>query len=127
MSDGGFWDPPEIWPREYWGPGFLEGWKYAGYNQIPWIIKRRRFRSSSKRSKYIAAILAFYLGMFGIHWFYLGNNRRGWRNIALFFTGLTIFVGWFTALHLLLMDSEKFDKIYNWWHFNNIYSSRLKK
>jgi TM2 domain-containing membrane protein YozV len=31
----------------------------------------------SKKSKFIAGILALFFGGFGLHWFYLGNRKRG--------------------------------------------------
>ncbi len=34
------------------------------------------------RSRSVALVLALALGLFGAHWFYLGNTRRGWIYVA---------------------------------------------
>jgi TM2 domain-containing membrane protein YozV len=80
-----------------------------------------------QRDRLAAALLAFFLGGFGAHWFYLG--RRDWG--AWYLAGwlvswllTTILVGWigvlvigcaclFDFVTLLSMDPSAFDAKYN--------------
>ncbi|HMF96175.1 MAG TPA: NINE protein [Vicinamibacterales bacterium] len=43
-----------------------------------------------QKSKVVAGLLAFFLGQFGIHWFYLGNNKLGLTQLLLFAIGLPL-------------------------------------
>jgi TM2 domain-containing membrane protein YozV len=42
------------------------------------------------KSKLIAGLLAFVLGPFGIHWFYLGDNSRGLKRLIPFIVGIPL-------------------------------------
>ncbi|NJK60586.1 MAG: TM2 domain-containing protein [Oscillatoriales cyanobacterium SM2_1_8] len=65
------------------------------------------------RNKATAAILALFLGSFGIHKFYLGE--MGWGFLYLFFFWLWIpgIVAFFEGIGLLLMTEEAFNFKYN--------------
>ncbi|MET0309051.1 MAG: TM2 domain-containing protein [Sphingomonas sp.] len=66
---------------------------------------------TNDRNKYVAAILAFFFGVFGIHRFYLGRNGTGVLMlvisatiVGLLVTGLWAFVD--TIRYLLMSDAE---------------------
>lgn len=44
----------------------------------------------SKKSTAIAYILGFFLGWFGVHLFYLGENGQGFARLFLFLVGVVI-------------------------------------
>lgn len=46
--------------------------------------------SVQRKSKLVAGLLAIFLGQFGIHWFYLGNNKVGLLQLILFLIGLPL-------------------------------------
>lgn len=70
----------------------------------------------NKKDKYIAALLAFVGGIFGVHRFYL--NQRG---LAFLMIGITLvtfgilsaIISFIDALLFLTMSSDQFDKKYN--------------
>jgi len=68
------------------------------------------------KSKTTAALLAFFLGGFGVHKFYLGE-KGGVLRIILTCTIIGAFVSGLLALidfaRLLAMDSGEFDRRYN--------------
>ncbi len=43
------------------------------------------------KNRYIAAVLAFFLGIFGVHKFYLGKTRAGVIHLLCFFPGMFLF------------------------------------
>lgn len=45
---------------------------------------------SQQKSKLVAGLLGIFLGQFGIHWFYLGNNTLGLTQLILFAVGLPL-------------------------------------
>lgn len=74
----------------------------------------------SKKDKTVAAIIAFFLGMFGIHRFYLGQIGLGILYAVLSFTGITTIIGIIDAIVLLAMDKDKFNFKYNRDYFKMI-------
>lgn len=65
------------------------------------------------KNKIVAALLAFFLGGFGIHKFYLG--RVGWGILYLLFcwTFIPSFVSLIEAIYYLVMSDGNFNKKYN--------------
>jgi len=47
----------------------------------------------SRWDRFIAAALAFVFGTFGVHWFFLGNRRRGAWYAIFFWTGIPTILG----------------------------------
>ena len=43
-----------------------------------------------QKSKVVAGLLAIFFGQFGLHWMYLGSNKRGLTQILLFVLGLPL-------------------------------------
>lgn len=76
---------------------------YCGVRQYP----------QNSRNKLVAALLAFFLGGFGFHKFYLG--QKGWGLVYLLFCwtfipGLVAFV---ESILLFIMSDADFDRKYN--------------
>ena len=46
---------------------------------------------AGEKNRIIAAVLAFFLGIFGIHKFYLGKTRAGIIHLLCFFPGMLLF------------------------------------
>lgn len=70
----------------------------------------------NKKDKYIAALLAFVGGIFGVHRFYL--NQRGLAFLMIGITLVTLgilsaIISFIDALLFLAMSSDQFDKKYN--------------
>ena len=72
------------------------------------------------KNRITAAMLAMFLGMFGVHKFYLRDQGTGIFYIILgmiginvFKTPISMFLGWIDALSLFTMSDEKFDAKYN--------------
>ena len=67
----------------------------------------------SNKSKGTAAVLAIFLGGFGVHKFYLGQAGMGVMYLLLSMTGLSWIFAWAEALGLLFMNEHAFDMKYN--------------
>lgn len=65
------------------------------------------------REKYIAILLAFFLGGFGLHRFYLGQPKRGLLYLVFFWTLIPFLVSLLDAFFLFLKEREAFDLQYN--------------
>lgn len=79
------------------------------------------------KQKIVAALLAFFLGVWGIHWFYLDNRERGKKYLIWCVVGIVLsfaIIGLIPLLVLavmslidcftyLFMSDEEFDERYN--------------
>ncbi|WP_230470037.1 NINE protein [Lujinxingia vulgaris] len=65
-----------------------------------------------KRKK-TATLLAFFLGTFGVHKFYLGLHVQGLIFLLLCFTGASTLFALYDTVVFLGMSPQKFDRIYN--------------
>ncbi len=69
------------------------------------------------KSRIVAILLAFFLGMFGLHKFYLNQNGKGLIYLVLTFTGVgaivTLIFVVLDFLSLVLTSDEKFHQIYD--------------
>lgn len=77
--------------------------------------------NNSKKDKTVAAILAWFLGTFGIHRFYLGQNGLG---VAYLLGSITILgllitgpIALIDFIGLLIMPQQRFDEKYNQTNF----------
>jgi len=82
---------------------------------------------SESKNKIVAAILAFFLGTFGVHWFYLGEKKKAITYLSVCLGGIVlsiVVIGIFAvlviailalvdAVKLLMMSDEDFDMKYN--------------
>ncbi len=64
------------------------------------------------KSKYVAAMYAFLLGIIGGQWFYLGKKRR-FLYLLFFWTGLPFLISLFTGLVFLVYNRQAWDAKYN--------------
>jgi TM2 domain-containing membrane protein YozV len=71
--------------------------------ELPWV---------TRSSQTAAVLLAMFGGMFGLHHFYLGDRRRGFKYLAFFWTFIPMFVGWFDTLKLVWLDADEFGERY---------------
>ncbi|MEM8526630.1 MAG: NINE protein [Bacteroidota bacterium] len=67
-----------------------------------------------RKDKNVAAVLAFFLGTFGIHRFYLGQIWLGILHCVLIVTGISTIIGFIDAMVFFSMDQDRFDGKYNW-------------
>jgi len=67
----------------------------------------------NKKSKLIAAFLAFCFGGIGLHKFYLGKPKEAVFYILFCWTFIPAFVGGVECVIYLFMTTEEFDKKYN--------------
>lgn len=65
------------------------------------------------KNKYIAALLAIFLGLFGIHKFYLGQKTAGIMYLIFFWTGIPEIIGIVEGIIYLFTSEEKFNEKYN--------------
>ncbi len=65
------------------------------------------------KNKNIAALLAFFFGIFGVHRFYLGQTGLGIVYLVFFWLGFPAIIGLIDAIIFLSMDQDEFDMKYN--------------
>lgn len=68
------------------------------------------------KSKITATLLAFILGVFGTHRFYLGQNKLGWLYLAFCWTLIPLLVSLIDGILLSLMNYAHFNRKYNLGH-----------
>jgi TM2 domain-containing membrane protein YozV len=67
---------------------YQQNYQQQGYQQF----------NSAQKSKLIAGLLGIFLGVWGVHWFYLGYAKKAWLNLGLFLAGFFLslsFIGFF--------------------------------
>jgi len=67
----------------------------------------------SNKNKLVAILLAFFLGGFGIHKFYLGRTTAGVFYLLFCWTFIPAILSFFDFLGLIFTNEERFNKIYN--------------
>lgn len=76
------------------------------------------------KDKNIAAVLAFFLGTFGVHRFYLGQTWLGVLYCIFAMTGISAILGFIDAVAFFAMSEERFDVKYNW---KELYADRYAR
>ena len=71
--------------------------------ELPWV---------TRNSQTMAVLLAMFGGVFGLHHFYLGDRRRGFKYLAFFWIIISMFIGWYDAVKLAQLTSHEFDRKY---------------
>ncbi|AZS50245.1 NINE protein [Entomomonas moraniae] len=74
---------------------------------------RQHNPTSKGKSRIAAALLAFFLGGFGIHKFYLGQVGLGFLYLIFCWTGIPAIVAFIEFIIYLCMSDETFDAKYN--------------
>ena len=65
------------------------------------------------KSKGTAAVLAFFLGGFGVHKFYLNEGNKGILYLLFFWTYIPALIAFFECIGLVMMSEEQFNLKYN--------------
>jgi len=65
-----------------------------------------------RKNKLAKAILSFFLGDFGAHRFYLGQNDSGFKYLLFCWTTVPALIGIIDAFNILTMDEEEFHRTY---------------
>lgn len=68
---------------------------------------------AGKKNRIVAALLALFLGHWGVHKFYLGENQVGFIYIILGFIWISFILGFIDFLRLISMTDQAFDQKYN--------------
>lgn len=66
-----------------------------------------------RRERWIAVLLAFFLGFIGIHKFYLGQPLWGVLYLVFSTTGVPAFIAFFEGLYYIFMGYDDFHAKYN--------------
>ncbi len=65
------------------------------------------------KDRIIAALLALFFGIFGVHHFYLGNKSKGILYLIFFWTIIPAIISFIEGILFLVQDQESFDEKYN--------------
>ena len=76
------------------------------------VSKTKTYQTSKPKSKTIAILLAFFLGSFGIHKFYLNSPKWGVIYLIFSWTGIPTILGLLEAIYYLIMSDETFQQRY---------------
>lgn len=68
---------------------------------------------SDKKNRWVAVILAFWLGWFGIHKFYLGQIFSGVMFLIFFWTFIPLIFSVIDFIYLISISNSRFDELYN--------------
>ena len=71
--------------------------------ELPWV---------TRNSQTIAVLLAMFGGLFGLHHFYLGDRRRGFKYLLFCWLIIPMFIGLYDAVKLAQLTSYEFDRKY---------------
>ncbi|MDD2483139.1 MAG: TM2 domain-containing protein [Candidatus Shapirobacteria bacterium] len=63
---------------------------------------------TEKKNKLVAALLAFFLGTFGIHKFYMGETGKGIFYLLFCWTGIPTILGVIECIDYLLISNKQF-------------------
>lgn len=74
---------------------------------------RQESPTSNSKNKLAAALLALFLGGFGIQFFYLGRNMAGLLSLLFCWTGIPAIIGFIQCILLLMSSDQEFNSKYN--------------
>lgn len=66
-----------------------------------------------QKEKWVAAVLAFFFGGFGIHKFYLGRSGAGMAYLVFFWSFIPALLALVDFIRLLAMSESAFNREYN--------------
>lgn len=73
------------------------------------------------KNKIVAAVLAWFLGGFGVHRFYLGQVGKGLLYLLFFWTGIPFLIAFIDFILFLTMSEKKFNFRYNQEYIQQLY------
>ena len=73
------------------------------------VKNENAMKKNKKKNKYIAALLAFFFGIFGGHKFYTGHWIAGIIHALISLTGISALLSFVEAIIYLVISNEKFD------------------
>lgn len=65
------------------------------------------------RNRIVAALIAFFVGGFGVHQFYLGKKGKGIAYLLFFWTFIPSILAFIDFFILIFMEENEFDRKYN--------------
>lgn len=68
--------------------------------------------NSNRKSKMVAALLAIFFGSFGLHKFYLGKVVWGLIYLFLFWSSISMILGFIEGIYYLTMSDKDFEAKY---------------
>ncbi len=68
------------------------------------------------KNKQLATLLAFTVGMFGVHRFYLQQKKLAWWYLGFFWTFIPLIIAWIDGFAFLFMRYEVFNRKYSLRH-----------
>lgn len=75
-------------------------------------VRQALLGQKTPKNKIVAALLAIFLGSFGIHKFYLGRNGQGIIYLLFFWTWIPLILGLIDGIHYLVLSDESFSEKY---------------
>ncbi len=73
----------------------------------------KKTTKKSGKSKMTAALLAIFLGSFGLHKFYLGQVTWGLLYLFLFWSSISMILGFIEGIYYLTMSDKDFEAKYS--------------
>lgn len=80
---------------------------------INFVNCKTTFQYLQMKNKTIASLLAFFLGGFGVHRFYLGQLRKGLMYLFFCWTLIPFFIALIDVFGFIIMSKEQFNMKYN--------------
>lgn len=81
----------------------------CGVRQLP-VPSPFGAAAANGKSRIAAALLAFFLGGFGVHKFYLGQVGQGILYLLFFWTAIPFIIAFIEFILLLVMSDEEFNR-----------------
>jgi TM2 domain-containing membrane protein YozV len=73
----------------------------------------KKVTNKSSKSKMTTALLAIFLGSFGLHKFYLGQVTWGLLYLFLFWSSISMILGFIEGIYYLTMSNKDFEAKYS--------------
>jgi TM2 domain-containing membrane protein YozV len=92
--------------------GLMRPYRDSIQSALQRVFSALALPTPARKSQTTVVLLAMVGGIFGLQYFYLGDRRRGLKNLGFFWTSIPVIVGWFDAVKFARLDSQEFDAIY---------------
>ncbi|MCL2151234.1 MAG: TM2 domain-containing protein [Coriobacteriia bacterium] len=113
-NQGGYQQPPQQQPPQQQPP-------QPNYGFAPQVMPSRQSWGSARKDKWVAFVLAWFLGTFGIHKFYLGYRQEGMIMLLVSLIGGVCFglgtvamavIATIEAVRYVMLSQEDFESTY---------------